>query len=170
MWKTLFHKRIPAASPTQGQFPPEEATVYCEQASPEKPTGEASVLESPSLHLIHSRDTGAKTAEMSDDSTVERLEPLLEHCPRNIRLLTKLAEAYARKMIFDRSLSLYQRALEVGGTKREDIEMSYAETMLKKLDWEFSQLDPNSPDFEVQRERIQTRRRDYQGHEIESAR
>jgi hypothetical protein len=69
--------------------------------------------------------------------------------------------------MFDQSLSLYQRALQVAGGKNAPIERAMAETTLKKLDYELSQLDPKSPDFTDQSERLQNQRLEYQWHEME---
>jgi cytochrome c-type biogenesis protein CcmH/NrfG len=110
------------------------------------------------------------TDDLSDDAIITRFEPLLEHGPRNIKILTTLAQAYARKLMFDKSLSFYQRALQIGGAKRADIEQAGAETMLKKIDFELSQLDPKSPDFAAQCERIQNQRLESQWQEMEKVR
>jgi hypothetical protein len=112
----------------------------------------------------------ALTDDLSDDTIITRFEPLLEHCQRNIKILTTLAEAYARKLMFDKSLSFYQRALQIGGAKRADIEQASAETMLKKIEFELSQLDPKSPDFAAQCERIRNQRLESQWQEMEKVR
>jgi len=104
---------------------------------------------------------------VSPETIINRFEPLLVHAPRNIKVLETLAEAYARKMMFDQSLSLYRRALDVVGGKNPDIEKAIARTTLKKLDWMLSQIDPNAPDQAAQRERIQNQRLEFQWHEME---
>ena len=38
------------------------------------------------------------------------------------------------------------------------------ETTLKKLDWELSKLDPKTPEYAAQRERIQNQKLEYQWH------
>ena len=70
------------------------------------------------------------------DAIISRFEPLLVHCPKNIKVIETLAEAYARKMMFNQSLSLYRRALEIVGGKNAAIEHAIEETTLKKLDLE----------------------------------
>jgi predicted Zn-dependent protease len=101
------------------------------------------------------------------EAIIKRFEPLLVHGPKNIKVLETLAQAYARKTMFDKALSLYQRALEIMGGKNPVIEEAIAETTLKKLDLELSQVDPKAPDQADQRERIQNRRLDFQWHEME---
>jgi len=105
----------------------------------------------------------------ADDAIINRFAPLLVHCPRNIKVLETLAEAYARKRMFDQSLSFYRRALAIAGGKNAAIEAAIEATTLKRFDLELSQLDPKASDQAVQRERIQNQRLDYQWHEMEEA-
>jgi hypothetical protein len=102
-----------------------------------------------------------------DDAIINRFEPLLVHGPKNIKILETLAEAYARKRMFDPALSFYQRALQIAGGKNAAIEAAITETTLKKFDAELSQLDPKAPDQAAQRERIQNQRLEFQWHEME---
>ena len=76
-----------------------------------------------------------------DDGIIRRFEALLVHGPKNIKIHKTLAEAYARKMMFDKSLSFYQSALKIAGGKNAAIEKAIEETTLKKIDRELSQLD-----------------------------
>ncbi len=93
-----------------------------------------------------------------DDGIIRRFEALLVHGPKNIKIHKTLAEAYARKMMFDKSLSFYQSALKIAGGKNAAIEKAIEETTLKKIDRELSQLDPKAPDYAAQRERIENQR------------
>jgi hypothetical protein len=169
MWKKLFHKQSLASSPAKVELPSQESSPPWKDQAHVKLTGETSAPASPSGHMFHPPEE-TRTDSLSDDALINRFEPLLEHGPRNIKILTIMAEAYARKLMFDKALSYYQRALEIGGAKRADIEQASAETMLKKIDFELSQLDPKSPDFAVQRERIQNQRQESQWQEMEKVR
>jgi hypothetical protein len=133
--------------------------------APGQPTASAITLAPPPPQ----RRPEPVTAVLVDDAIINRFEPLLVHCPRNIKILETLAEAYARKGMFDQSLSFYRRALEIVGGKNASIEKAMAETTLKKFDAELSQLDPNAPDYAAQRERIQNQRLEYQWHEMEES-
>jgi cytochrome c-type biogenesis protein CcmH/NrfG len=106
---------------------------------------------------------------LADDAIIKRFELLLVHCPRNTKILETLAEAYARKRMFDQSLSFYRSALEIAGGKNAAIEEAIEATTLKRFDLELSQLDPKASDQAVQRERIQNRRLDYKWHEMEES-
>jgi pentatricopeptide repeat protein len=101
------------------------------------------------------------------DDVISRFEPLLVRCPRNAKVITTLAEAYARKGMFDKALSLYQHALQIEKGKNPDIKRAVAETAQKKYDSELSQLDPKSPDYAARREQIENRRLEFQWHEME---
>jgi tetratricopeptide (TPR) repeat protein len=70
---------------------------------------------------------------LTDDATINRLERLVVHCPKNTNVIIKLAEAYAQKLMFDKSLSLYQRASEITGGKNPAIETAIEETTRKKI-------------------------------------
>ena len=166
LWKRVFHKRSLSSSPAKVELPWQESSVPGNGRTADEPGGATPAPVSPSLSLFHPREE-ALTDYLSDDAIIKRFEPLLAHCPRNIKILTTLAEACARKMMFDKSLSFYERALEIGGGKRPDIEKAFAETTLQKLDLELSQLDPKSPDYATQRERIQNERLEHQWEEME---
>jgi hypothetical protein len=108
-------------------------------------------------------------AVAADDAIINRFEALLVHGPKNIKFLTTLAEAYARKRMFDQSLSFYQQALTIAGGKNAGIEEAIAETTLKKFDLELSRVDAQAPEAAALRERIQNQRLEYQWHEMEEA-
>jgi hypothetical protein len=141
----------------------EEVPSVVNGPAPAQPVASAITLALPPLE--HQQEPAA--AVLDDDAIIKRFEPLLLHGPRNTRILQTLAEAYARKSMFDPSLSFYRRVLEIAGGKNAAIEQAIVETTLKKFDLELSQLDPNAPDHAAQRERLQNQRLDYQWHEME---
>jgi hypothetical protein len=149
-----------ATFPPLGKSLPQNGHEFAETSS-----ATSSSAGSP-LRLFHPQDE-APTDFMTDDAIIARFEPLLLHCPRNIRILTTLGEAYARKMMFDKSLSFYQRAQQIEGGKRAEIEKAISDMTLKKLDLELIQLDPTSPKFAAERERLQNQRVEYQWQEME---
>jgi tetratricopeptide (TPR) repeat protein len=111
----------------------------------------------------------APAAASSSDEVINRFEPLLAHCPRNTKVLQTLAEAYARKLMFDQSISFYKRALEIAGGKNAALEKAIAETTLKKFDVELSRLDPKAPESAALREHIQNQRLEFQWHAMEES-
>lgn len=93
-------------------------------------------------------------APLVDDEIIKRFEPMIAHCSRNTKVLTSLAQAYARKNRFDDSLSAYERVLAITGGKNPSIEQAIADVMLKKLNKELSRIPPSNPEYEAMRERI----------------
>jgi hypothetical protein len=132
--------------------------------SSQKPTVSAFA---PALFLFPPQNEPA-TAALTDDAIIQRFEALLVHGPRNIKFLKTLGDAYARKMMFDKSLSLYQRALEIAGGRNAAIESAIDETALRKLDLELNQMDPQSPEHAAQCKEDQ--RLELQLHAKEQAR
>jgi hypothetical protein len=98
---------------------------------------------------------------VTTDAIIKRFEPLLIHCPKNVKILQTLAEAYALKGMFDRSLSFYGHALEIEGGKNAAIEEAINKITLQKFDLELSQLDPKAPDHAAECERLQNLRLVY---------
>jgi tetratricopeptide (TPR) repeat protein len=115
------------------------------------------------------RQPEAVPGTTADDATIKRFEALLVHGPKNRKFLTTLAEAYARKGMFDKSLTFYEQALNVVGGKHPGLEKTIAETTQKKFDQELSRLDPRADDYAAQCERIQNQRLELQWHEMEGA-
>ena len=146
-----------SAQPVAENAPLAEDTHAPEMASASTPT--------PALPTFPPPD-GSVTAISADDATINRFEPLLAHCPRNIKIHKMLAEAYARKMMFDKSLDLYQRALAIAGDHDAGLKKAIAETHLKKFDQELSRLDPKAPEAAARREQIQNQRLECQWHEM----
>ena len=81
---------------------------------------------------------------LSDDEIIKRFEPMMAHCSRNTKVMITLAQAYARKNMFDKSMPAFERALAVAGGKNAAIETAIADTMLKKLYWELSRSSPTA--------------------------
>jgi predicted Zn-dependent protease len=147
------------------QFIPEPAPAPANGHVPDQPAAPARI---PTLQPLR-RQPAPVSAVSADDAIIHRFEPLLVHGPKNTKFLKTLAEAYARKMMFDKSLSYYQNALKITGGKNAAIEKAIEETTLKKLNWELSKLDPATSEYAAQRERIQNKRLEFQWHAMEEA-
>jgi cytochrome c-type biogenesis protein CcmH/NrfG len=152
-------RKIPAGLVGTPAIPPANDGTAPAQAGP------APVVAPPPLRPKNAPVAAAP----SEEAIIRRFEPLLEHCPRNSRILKTLAEAYARKQLFDKSLSYYRRALQAEGGKDEAIEKAISEMTLKRFDAELGRLDPKAPDYAAQREKIENRRLEFQWHEMEMA-
>jgi tetratricopeptide (TPR) repeat protein len=78
-----------------------------------------------------------------------------------MKLLRSLAELYAQKNDFDRSLSYYQKMVEAGAGSDASLERTIAETHLKKFDYQLAHLDPKAPDYTEQAAQLQAKRQAF---------
>jgi tetratricopeptide (TPR) repeat protein len=86
----------------------------------------------------------------------------LEREPNNSRLLRSIAELHAQRSDFDRALEYYGRILAMDGMSEPALERAVTHTTLRRYDQQLGQLDPDAPDAEEQRLRMETERRDYE--------
>jgi tetratricopeptide (TPR) repeat protein len=78
---------------------------------------------------------------------INEYEKRLKTEPNNLKLVRSLAELYADKKQFDQALAQYDRikASDVGGDA--SLDRAIAETVVRKFDYQISQLDQNAPDY-----------------------
>ena len=79
--------------------------------------------------------------------------------------LKALAEAYARKTMFDKAIECHQRALKIVG-KTAAITQAIAELTERQFDFELNQLDSSAPDYSERREQIENRRLEFEWREM----
>lgn len=102
-----------------------------------------------------------KTEDVAD-RLIREYEARLASEPKNIKLLRSIAELYAQKRDFDRSLEFYNRILGAEGVADPGIERAIMETTVKKFDHAIGQLDPAAPDYAQQKSRLEGEKLDYQ--------
>ena len=86
----------------------------------------------------------------SDDvaqNLITEYEARLKSEPANLKLLRNVAELYAQKKDFDRSLSYYERIRSREGNADPSLEKAIADVTIKKFDHLKSKLDPGAPDY-----------------------
>jgi tetratricopeptide (TPR) repeat protein len=104
--------------------------------------------------------------QVKSEDVAERLigeyEARLKTEPKNLKLLRQLAELYTQKKQFDRALSYYTqiKSSEVGGDA--SLDRSIADTTVRKLEHEMSQLDPAAADYADKAARLEAEKRAYQ--------
>ena len=105
-----------------------------------------------------------KTGDVAE-SLIEEYEQRLANEPANLKLLRNLAELHVQKKDFDKGIAYYERirAGESGGDAT--LEKAITDTILKKLDHQKSQLDPNAPDYPEQVAALEKQRQDFQVEE-----
>jgi len=96
------------------------------------------------------------------EAIISQYEPLLAHCPKNIRILKTLAEAYASQQLFDKALACYKRVQAIHGGESADIKSAITQTTMARFDAAISRLDSGAPDYEAQRSRLENERREFE--------
>jgi tetratricopeptide (TPR) repeat protein len=93
---------------------------------------------------------------------IQEYETRLATEPKNLKLLRNLAELFAQKKEFDRALEYYNRLAESETGADPSLEKAIAETVLKKMEYQLNQLDPNAADYQEQVARLQAERDAFQ--------
>lgn len=104
--------------------------------------------------------------QVKTEDVTERLiaeyETRLQTEPANLKLMRSLAELYTQKKQFDLALSYYDRIKYSEGGNDPSLERNIAETVVRKLDHELAQLDPNVPDHAEKSARLRAEKQAYQ--------
>jgi tetratricopeptide (TPR) repeat protein len=100
------------------------------------------------------------------EDVAERLigeyEARLQTEPNNLKLVRQLAELYAQKKQFERSLALYDRVKNSEMGNDPSLERSIADTLVRQFDYQLEQLDPAAPDYTEQAEKLQAEKLNFQ--------
>ena len=107
-----------------------------------------------------------KRAQKTEDVT-ERLigeyKVRLKSEPDNLKLIRSLAELYAQKKQFDKSLQYYEMLKATPeGANDPSLERAVAETMVKRFDAAETELNPFAPDHAEQLAKIKAERQAFQ--------
>jgi len=106
-----------------------------------------------------------KTDDVSGNLIAE-YESRLVNEPQNMKLVRNVAELYAQKKDFDKSLEYYERLRSSDVGADASLEKAIAETNLKKFDHLLSQLDASNPDHAAQIEQVKLEKTNFQLEEI----
>src|SRR5215471_2668159 len=103
--------------------------------------------------------------EKSEDVTerlIREYESRIKTEPNNLKLVRSLAELYAQKKDFNRSLSFYDqlKASDLGNDATLD--KAITDTIARKIDYQVSQLDQNAADYPEQVAKLQGEKQQYQ--------
>jgi tetratricopeptide (TPR) repeat protein len=100
------------------------------------------------------------------EDVTERLigeyEARLQTEPNNLKLVRQLAELYAQKKQFARSLALYDRVKNSEMGNDPSLERSMADTIVRRFDYQLEQLDPAAPDYTEQSAKLQAEKLNFQ--------
>jgi tetratricopeptide (TPR) repeat protein len=101
----------------------------------------------------------------TDDSALTLIkdwEDRLEREPNNLKMLKNLAEVYAQRGDFDKSLGYYNRMVGVDGGADASLMKQMADVRLKKFNHALAQLDKTAFDYEERAAQIKAERAAYQ--------
>jgi tetratricopeptide (TPR) repeat protein len=102
--------------------------------------------------------------ERSEDVTdrlIKEYETRLQTEPKNLRLVRQLAELYAQKKDFDRSLTYYDRLKSSELGNDASLDSAIAQTKAKRIEYMISQLDPNAQDFAEKTTQLEAEKQNY---------
>jgi tetratricopeptide (TPR) repeat protein len=103
--------------------------------------------------------------EKSDDVTenlIREYETRLRTETANLKLVRSLAELYAQKKEFDKSLAYYARLKSSDVGNDASLDKSITDTVLRKYEFQIAQLDPNGPDYAERVAALQAEKQAYQ--------
>jgi tetratricopeptide (TPR) repeat protein len=92
------------------------------------------------------RENRVQKAEESIDRLIREYETRLQSEASNLKLIRNLAELYAQKKQFDRSLEYYHRLKASDLGNDASLDSAISDTVAKKIEHEISQLSPDDPD------------------------
>jgi len=118
--------------------------------------------------LTNGLDTATADADDVTGQLILEKEERLAREPKNMKLLRDLAELYAQKKEYDRSLEYYDRIRTSEGGTDPSLERAIADTKLKHFDNRMAQLDPNLPEQAQELAQLQAQRQEFQLAECKS--
>ncbi len=106
-----------------------------------------------------------KRVQKSDDVTarlISEYEERLRREPNNMKVVRDLAELYAQKNEFDRSLSYYDRIKASSMGNDPTLEQAIAKTIVRRFDYQIQQLNPFGTEHTAEVAKIQAEKLAYQ--------
>jgi tetratricopeptide (TPR) repeat protein len=107
-----------------------------------------------------------KTEDVTE-RLIREYEGRLPGEPNNLKLLRSLAELYTSKKQFDLALSYYDRIKNSDLGSDASLDQAIAETVVRKYDYQISQLDTTSPEYADQLAALQAEKQAYQLNECQ---
>jgi tetratricopeptide (TPR) repeat protein len=82
--------------------------------------------------------------------------------PNNLKLLRNIAEIYAQRNEFDRSIEFYEKMAAVDGGNDSSLQRTIAEIKVKRFNHQLAQLDASAPDYSEKAAQITAERDAFQ--------
>jgi tetratricopeptide (TPR) repeat protein len=96
------------------------------------------------------------------DRLIKEYEARLKSESNNLKLVRSLAELYAQKKDFERSMSYYDRLKSSDLGNDASLDRAIADTVAKKIEFQISQLDVTAPDYAERTAQLQSEKQAYQ--------
>jgi len=110
---------------------------------------------------LEQQNRQVKTEDVAE-RLIQEYEERLKAEPKNLKLVRSLAELYTQKKQFDRALGYYDQIKALEGGSDPSLERAIAETVVRKLDHEIAQLDPQAPAHAEKAARLKAEKQTYQ--------
>jgi tetratricopeptide (TPR) repeat protein len=92
---------------------------------------------------------------------IANIESKLGQDPNQPRLLRAAAELHAQQKNYDRALACYKQIIDAEGASDPSLERAITETTVRHYEQQIQQLDPNAPDHDQERARLESERQAY---------
>jgi len=128
-------------------------------------TGEASyrdILRNKEEAVSLEQEKRVQKTEDVAERLIGEYEEKLRREPNNMKIVRDLAELYAQKKDFDRSLAYYDRIKESAMGNDPTLEQAVAKTIVKRFDHELEQLNPFAPEHAEEAAKIHALKLDFQ--------
>ncbi|MCF7669233.1 MAG: tetratricopeptide repeat protein [Verrucomicrobia bacterium] len=109
---------------------------------------------------IEQEQREVKSADVTTDLLTEYEERLKEE-PKNYKLMRTIAELYAQRNDYDKSLEYYGRLLESEVGNDPSLDRAYSNTVVRKFNFDIEQLDSQAPDYEETVKDLERRRDEF---------
>jgi lipopolysaccharide biosynthesis regulator YciM len=110
---------------------------------------------------LEQEQRGIKDQDATTSLLAEYQERLKKE-PNNIRLLRSIAELHTQRHEFDTALEYYQRIAAGEGVAEPGLERAITQTTLRRYDQQLARLDPDAPDADEQKNKLQSERQEYE--------
>lgn len=101
-------------------------------------------------------------AEDVADRLIQEYEARLSKEPKNLKLLRSIAELYTQKADYDRALEYYNLMLNTEGVNDPSLERAIADLTARKFDHARAKLNPESPSYAEDKEKLEADKLAYQ--------
>lgn len=116
---------------------------------------------------LEQQNRQVRTGDTGDD-LLKDYESRIKNEPNNLKLLRNMAEIYAERKQFDRSLEFYEKIASLDGGSDSALQRTIADTKIKRFNYQLSQLDASAPDYPEKAAQIVADRDNFQLEECKA--